>query len=224
MGEDNSILQVGGLSGLLAGLVMVIFMIVVVAAGGAATAEDTLIIAQELRAPFVILHIGTLIGFLLPGFLFLALRRILTDAGPARALLGAAFGVSGALIFAANWAIVVTSFPALSDLHAAPGADQPMIVIAAEVVEQITHSFQFLGVLLIGLAFVSFGWGMVTHPTLPNGYGWGSAILGGIAGAHGLLAFSGDDITLAAVAFLGVAALFLVLGWKVYSLSRATVR
>ena len=103
----------------------------------------------------------------------------------------------------------------LSDLWAAPpAAEQPVIVIAAEVVEQITHSFQFLAFLLIGLAFVSFGWVLLTRPGVPKGYGWVSVV-------QGLVAFLGDDITLTLGGFLGTPALFLLLGWKVYSLSRA---
>ena len=226
MGEDKSVLQMGGLAGLLAVVLYIVGVGLVISFGGPATAEETLVRIQELRAVFVLLTVVAIIGSLLMVALFLALHGFLRNAGPARALLGGAFGISGALVLAANYAIGLTAFPVLSDLHAAaPAAEQTIIVIAAEVVEQITHAFQFLGILLIGLAFASFGWGLLAHQEVSKGYGWASVVFGVIAAVSALMAFvfAGADVSTisSSIGFLAIIALFLFLGWKIYRMARA---
>ncbi len=222
MGEYRGLLRIGGLGALPAGILWVFALILVGVLDLGQTAEEALLFAQEVGALYVIQPMVYLIAQLLTVPLFLGLHRVSRDAGPSRALVGVVLGVSGTLIYVANWAIVVTAFPVLSDLHAvAPPAEQTMIVYAAEVVEQITHAFQSLAQLLIGLAFISFGWVLLARHDIAMGYGWAGIVLGGIVALHALVSFSGFPFALILGGFGGMGVLFLLFGWKLYSLSRA---
>ena len=86
--------------------------------------------------------------------------------------------------------------------------------------EQIQHAFQFLGFLLIGLAFVSFGWGLLARHDIAKGYGWAGVVIGALVALHGLVAFSGFPFALTLGGFGGLGVLFLLFGWKAYRMSR----
>ena len=225
MGEDKSILQVGGLGGLLAGIVSITFLIGVALSGGAGTTEALLRKFQEIgRGYMLVVGLG-MVGFLLSVPLFLALHRASRRAGPATALVGGVLGVSGAFFAAANWAIVMAGFPVLSDLWAAaPDAQKEMVLIAAQAVELgVTHSLALFGGLLIGLAFASFGWSLLARSDA-RGYGWASLVLGLLVAvswvAVAALNETGMEVAFLAIGSIVTWALFFLLGWKVYSLSR----
>ena len=226
MGEEKSIVQMGGLGGLLAGIVLIISALLLGSSGGPGTTEEVLIRNSEVGRVFLLFPGVSLAAFLLSVPLFLALHRVSKRTGPAPALLGGVLGVSGALVMAANWALILVGAPFLADLHAAAtDADKPAILIAAQAWEQVTHGFQFFGGLLIGLAFASFGWALLARPDV-RGYGWASLVLGLLVAASWLIVVgiggeTGPVIAFLVIGFLAIIPLFLLLGWKVYSLSRA---
>ncbi len=229
MGEDKSILQIGGLGGLLAGVVYIIGTIIFLSLGGAGTTEEALTRMNDFGAAYLAFPALSMAAFLLSIPLFLALHRSTGSASPASAMLGVVLGASGALVAAANWAMVLIGLPVLSNLHAtATDIEKPMILFAAQAWEQITHAFQFFGGLLIGLAAMSFGWGLLAAQGGSRVYGWASVILGLLITASWVIAvgFSGTgiDVAFVGIGFLAIIPLFLLLGWKVYSLSRAAVR
>lgn len=226
MGEDKRILQIGGLGGLLAGIVLIVGSVVFVSVGGAGTTEESLTRMNEFGAAYLAFPALSLVAFLLSLPLFLALYRGTKSAGPAPAMLGVVLGASGALVVAANWAMILIGLPVLSQVHAtATDAERSMILFAAQAWEQITHAFQFFGGLLIGLAATSFGWGMLASHGGSRVYGWASAILGLLITASWVLAagFSGTgiDVAFVGIGLLATIPLFLLLGWRVYSLSRS---
>ena len=132
VGEYKSLLRVGGLGALPAGILWVIAAILFGVLGLALPVLETLLFVQASRIEFMIQNMMLLIAQLLTVLLFLGLHRVSRDAGPSRALVGVVVGVSGTLIYVANVAIGVTAWPVFADLHAvAPPAEQTMIVFAA---------------------------------------------------------------------------------------------
>ena len=121
--------------------------------------------------------------------------------------------------------MIMTVFPFLSDLYAAaPAAEQQIILVAGHLFEQTTHAFQLIGGLLLGLSFASFGWVLLARPDVSKGYGWASVVLGlfGIVTIFisVLSGGVGAGFAIGAIGSIGGIALLLLLGWKVYSLSR----
>ena len=227
MGEEKSVLQLGGVGGLLAGIALLIFLILIGLTGGAGNTEALLGKFQEFGRAYVLVPGLGMIAFLLSVPLFLALRRASRIAGPATALLGGFLGVSGALFTAASWAITMAGLSVLSDLWAVAAAPQKeTILIVAQAVELgITHTLTAFGVLLIGLAFASFGWALNARPDVSKGYGWASVVLGLLVAVSMFIALGLNETGLEGP-FVGIGlfvtiALFLLLGWKVYTLSRS---
>ena len=227
MGEEKSTLRLGGMSGLLAGIVLILFPIGIALSGGGGPTEALLRKFQDIgRGYMLVVGLG-MAGFLLSMPLFLALNRASKKTGPATALVGVVLGVSGALSAAASWAITMAGFPVLSDLWvAAADPQKEMVLIAAQAIELgITHPLQLFGSLLIGLAFTAFGWALLTRPDVAKGYGWASLVLGLLVAVSSLvtagLSETGREGPFLIIGLFVMIALFLLLGWKVYSLSRA---
>ncbi len=230
MGEDKGVLLLGGLAGILGFVLLIVYFAIVaywstvgVVLGG--PAENRLPEIQEVRIAHPPVTSLALAANLLWIPFFLALYRLLTKAGPARALLGGAFGVLGALAIAANWVMIMVVFPYLSDrLATSPAAEAPIVLIAADTVIELTHSLQGLGLLLQGLAFASLGWALMARPDIRKGYGWVSVVLGLVVAMSGfVLALTGgrgigQGFLIGSVAIF---VLFPLLGWKLYSLSRS---
>lgn len=222
MGEEKRILQIGGLAAMPAGIIWIIGAIGVAFLNVALTAEETVRLGTDIYAVVVYPGMAFLVALLLALLLFLALHRVSKGAGAARATLGATLGVSGSLLFVVSFAIGGQAWPVLADLYAgAPPEEQAIIVIAGEVVQQIDHALQLVGFLLIGLAFISFGWVLRARPDISQGYGWAGVIIGGLVALTGLVGLSGFPSALLVGGFGGTGVLFLLFGWKVYSLSRA---
>lgn len=229
MGEEKSILRMGGLGGILSIILLIAYFAIVAywssigsMLGG--PAENRLPTIQEVRMAFPPVTSLALAATLLWIPFFFALYRLLTKVGPARALLGGTFGVLGAFLYATAWVVIMVVIPYLSDRHAAAtAAETPMVLIAANTVIELTHSLQDLGILLVGLAFASLGWAMLVRPDIRKGYGWASLALGLVVAVSGfVLALTGGRGIGQGFGIGGIAmfALFALLGWKVYSLSR----
>lgn len=175
MGEEKRFLQLGGLGGLLAGILPIVSLLLAVSLGftGPGSTEELLRRFQDFGRAYLIFPGLSLAASLFAVTLFLALHRVSKTVSPVTAVVGAALGTSGALFAAANWGIIIIGGPFLADLHAAAtGADRTTILIAAQAWEQVPHGFQFFGGLLIGLAFVSFGWALRARTDVQGGFGW----------------------------------------------------
>jgi len=112
----------------------------------------------------------------------------------------------------------------ISDLYHAPGAtteDRATLILMLQATEGIFDALFGVGLLLVPIGFVALGVAMLRVPAFGKGFGGVSVALGvvGVLAATVLLV---DPLSPSA--FVGVLALIvfhLVLGWKVYSLSRS---
>jgi hypothetical protein len=112
----------------------------------------------------------------------------------------------------------------ISDLYHAPGTapeDRATLILMWQAIEGIFDALFGVGLLLVPIGFIALGVAMLGAPAFGTGFGGISVVLGavGVVAATVLLV---DPLSPSV--FVGVLSLIvfhLVLGWKVYSLSRA---
>jgi hypothetical protein len=154
---------------------------------------------------------------------FLALYRALRGTSLAPALFGSVIGIVGLGVLAAGALPHVASAP-ISDLYHAPGAtpqDQATLVLLWQATQGIFDALFGVGLLLVPIGLIAFGVAMLGGAAFGKGYGGVSVVLGmvGVVAASVLLV---DPLSPSA--FVGVLSLIvfhLILGWRLYSLSRA---
>ena len=223
--EERSVLRLGGLAGILGGIIFILVFVVVIAFVGPEPAEPKGEVMRfpDIRAARTVEDSLYLVVLILWVAHFLALYRALRGTSLAPALFGSVLGIVGLGVLAAGALPHVATAP-ISDLYHAPGAtseDQAALVLMWQATEGIFDAFFGVGLLLVPIGFVALGVAMLGTPAFGKGFGGVSVVLGavGVVAASILLV---DPLSPSA--FVGILALIvfhLVLGWKLYSLSRA---
>jgi hypothetical protein len=225
MDEEKSVLRWGGLAGILGGIIFIVVFVVVIAFVGAdpAEPEGEVLRFPEIRAARTVEDGLYLVVLVLWVTHFLALYRALRGMSLAPALFGSVLGIVGLGVLAAGALPYVASIP-ISDLYHAPGGspqEHVTLVLMWQATEGIFDALFGVGLLLVPIGFIALGVAMLGTPTFGKGFGGVSVALGvvGVVAASVLLV---DPLSPSA--FVGVLALIvfhLVLGWNIYSLSRA---
>ncbi len=218
MGEvDRSVLRVGGLAGVLAGVFVVLGLITFVLASSPPPGdfEQTLATFPEDR----ILVTVAIDLFLVSSLLFLAFLAALYGSlkEPSRvfARLGLGSGVIALVLLIVALGGFLFANDAFSGLYeAAAASDRPVVVATFGAVSSLLQAGNSAGFLFAGLAFVAFGLAMRGSRDFGEGLAWLSVVLGIIIVLLILL-------VLGLVGVIAVAVFALVFGWKVYSRSRA---
>src|SRR5215218_735314 len=219
--EEKSVLRWGGLAGILGGIV---FVVVIAFVGPEPVEpEGEVMRFPDIRAARTVEDSLYLVVLILWVTHFLALYRALRETSLAPALFGSVLGIVGLGVLAAGALPHVATAP-ISDLYHAPGAtpeDQATLVLMWQATQGIFDALFGVGLLLVPIGFVALGVAMLGAPTFGKGFGAVSVVLGvvGVLAASVLLV---DPLSPSA--FVGVLALIvfhLVVGWKVYNLSRA---
>ena len=225
MEEEKSVLRWGGLAGILGGIIfIVVFIIVIVFVGPEpAEPEGELMRFPDIRAARTVENSLYLVVLILWVAHFLALYRALRGTSLAPALFGNVLSIVGLGVLTAGALPHVATAP-ISELYHAPGAttdDRAALVLMWQVTEGIFDALFGVGLVLVPISFIAIGVAMLGSPAFGKGFGGLSVVLGVI----GLVAASILVVDpLSPSAFVGVLALIifhLVLGWKVYSVSRA---
>jgi hypothetical protein len=224
MDEEKGVLRWGGLAGILGGIIFILVFVVVIVFVGAdpAQPEGEVIRFPEIRAARMLENSLYLVVLILWIAHFLALYRALRRTSLAPALFGSIVGIVGLGVLAAGALPHVATAP-ISDLYHAPGAtpeDQATLVLLWQATEGIFDALFGVGLLVVPIGLITLGVAMLGAPAFGKGSGGISVVLGviGVVAATVLLV---DPLS--PIAFVGVLALIvfnLVLGWKVYSLSR----
>jgi hypothetical protein len=223
--EEKSVLRWGGLAGILGGIIFIVVFVIVIVFVGAdpAEPEGEVMRFPEIRAARTVENSLYLVVLILWIAHFLALYRALRGTSLAPALFGSVLGIVGLGVLAAGALPHVAQAP-ISNLYHAPGAtteDQATLVLLWQATEGIFDALFGVGLLLVPIGFIALGVAMLEAPAFGKGFGGVSGVLGvvGVVAASVLLV---DPLS--ASAFVGVLALIvfhLVLGWRLYSLSRA---
>jgi hypothetical protein len=224
MEEEQSVLRWGGLAGILGGITFILVFVVVIAFVGAdpAQPEREVMRFPDIRAVRTVEDSLYLVVLILWVAHFLALYRALRETSLAPALFGSVIGIVGLGVLAAGALPHVASVP-ISELYHAPGAtpeDRATLVLLWQATEGIFDALFGVGLLLVPMGFAAVGVAMLGSPAFGKGFGRLSVALGvaGVVAASVLLV---DPLSPSA--FVGVLSLIifhLVLGWKLYSLSR----
>ena len=223
--EDKSVLRWGGLAGILGGIVFILVFVVVIAFVGAEPAqpEGEVMRFPDIRAARTVEDGLYLVVLILWVAHFLALYRALREASLAPALFGSVLGIVGLGVLAAG-ALPHVAQASISDLYHAPGAspeDQAALVLMWQASQGIFDALFGVGLLLVPIGFVALGVAMLGAPAFGRGSG-GVSVVVGVVGVVAASILVVDPLSPSA--FVGVLALIvfhIVLGWKLYSLSRA---
>ena len=225
MEEEKSLLRWGGLAGILGGIIFIlVFIIVIVFVGeDPAEPEGAVMRFPDIRAGRTVEDSLYLVVLILWVTHFLALYRALRGTSLAPALFGSVLGIVGLGVLAAGALPHVAQAP-ISDLYHAPGAtteDRATLGLLWQATQGIFDALFGVGLLLMPIGVIALGVAMLRVPAFGKGFGRVSVVLGavGVVAATVLLV---DPLSPSA--FVGVLSLIvyhLVVGWKVYSLSRA---
>jgi hypothetical protein len=222
--EEKSVLRWGGLAGIVGGiLLVVVFVIVGVFVGApAAGPAETIMQFPDVRAAHIVEEVLWLGVLALWAIHFLALYRALRGTSPAPALFGSALGIMGLVVLAADALRQVARTP-LSDLYHAPGAtaaDQATLVLVWQATGGMLDMLLSAGLFLLTIGVIALGAAMLGAPAFGKGLGCMTVTIGVVGLVATTVYLVDPPSPVAAAGVLGLLVFHLVLGWKVYSLSR----
>jgi hypothetical protein len=165
-----------------------------------------------------------LVALILEVMLFLALYRALRRTSLAPALFGSVLGILGLAVFMVGSLPHVAHAP-LSDLYHAPGAtpvDQVTLALMWQATWGIFDAMLYVGFFVVPIGLLALGIAMLGTPTFGKGFGWMSGVLGVVGLVAAVLQMVDPSSMIGAGSYFACLIFYLVLGWKVYSLSRAS--
>jgi hypothetical protein len=225
MEEEKSVLRWGGLAGILGGIIFILVFVIVIVFVGPDFVEPGGWVMRfpDIRAARTVENSLYLVTLILWVTHFLALYRALRGKSLAPALFGSVLGILGLVVLAAGALPHVAQAP-ISDLYHAPGAtpeNQATLVLLWQATQGIFDTLLIVGLTLLPIGLIALGMAMLGAPAFGKGFGGVSLVLGvvGVVAASVLLV---DPLSpIAVVGVLALIVFHLVLGWKVYRLSRA---
>jgi hypothetical protein len=223
--QEKSVLRWGGLAGILGAIIFIlVFVIVIVFVGpDLAELEGWIMRFPDIRAARTVENSLYLVTLILWVTHFLAWYRALRGKSLAPALFGSVLGILGLGVLAAGALPHVATVP-LSDLYHAPGAtpeDQATLVLLWQATQGIFDALLIVGLVFLPVSLIALGVAMLGDPVFGKGFGGVSVVLG-VAGVVAATVLLVDPLSpIAVVGVLALIIFHLVLGWKVYSLSRA---
>lgn len=223
--EERRVLRWGGLAGILGGLTFILVFVIVGVFVGAEPAEPAgaIIRFPDIRVARSFENGLYLVVLILWVAHFIALYRALRGTSLAPALFGSALGILGLAVLAVG-ALPHAANLALSNLYHAPGAtpeSQATLALVWQGTQGVLNGQLVTGLVVLPFSLVALGMAMLRAPSFGKAYGLAGVALG-IVGGGAAVALLVDPASFIAV--IGVFALIvfhLVVGWKVYRLSRA---
>ena len=232
MSEEKSVLRSGGLAGILGGVVSILSAVVGLAfwppppvgpCGAPCFVDESVANFPAAKAHTTVGYAAYFSALILLLFLFLALYRALRGSSHAPALFGSVVGIVGLTMLIAG-GFPSVAFAHLSDLYHAPGAipqDQATLVLISQGVQAIFNETDTVAGILLGIAFILLGGAMLRSPHFGRAFGGASLVLG-LVGLVGVFVISiGQDNPNDYAFVIFVTVLPVLLGWKLYSLSRS---
>jgi hypothetical protein len=228
MVQEKSVLRWGGLAGMLGGILLILTWVVILA--GPVGMEDPADLAgwvtrfPDIRVARVVENGIYLVALILEVMLFLALYRALRRTSLAPALFGSVLGILGLAVFMVGSLPHVAHAP-LSDLYHAPGAtpvDQATLALIWQATWGIFDAMLYVGFFVVPIGLLALGIAMLGTPTFGKVFGWMSVVLGVVGLVAAILQMVDPSSMIGAGSYFACLIFYLVLGWKVYSLSRAS--
>ena len=113
----------------------------------------------------------------------------------------------------------------LSDLYHAPGAtpaDQATLALLWQAIRGINDSMLYVGFFVVPIALILLGVAMLGAPAFGKGFGGVSVVLGVLGLIAAVLQMVDPASMIGAGSYFACLVFYLVMGWKLYSLSRAS--
>ncbi len=228
MDNEKSVLRWGGLAGMLGGILLILTWVVILA--GPVGMEDPADLAgfvtrfPDIRAARIVENGIYLVALILGVTLFLALYRALRRTSLAPALFGSVLGILGLVVLMAGTVPHIAHAP-LSDLYHAPGAtpvDQATLALLWQATWGIFDAMLAVGFFVVPIGLIALGVAMLGAPAFGKGFGWVSVALGVVGVVAAVLFMVDPSSMIGAGSYFAIIIFYLVLGWKVYSVSRAS--
>jgi hypothetical protein len=222
--QERSVLRWGGLAGILGGLVFILVFVIVGVFVGADPAEPagSVIRFPAVRAARTVENGLYAVVLILWVIHFLALYRALRWTRLAPALFGSVLSIVGLAVLAAG-ALPHVATARISDLYHAAGAtptDQATLVLLWKATEGLFDASLVAGLVFLPIGLIALGVAMLQAPAFGKGFGGVSLVLG-VVGVVAAIVLLVDPLSpIAVFGFLSLIVFHLVLGWKVFSLSR----
>lgn len=228
MEQEKSVLRWGGLAGMLGGILFILVWIIV--GVGPVGMEEPADLAEwvtrfpDIQAARVVENVIYLVGLILEVLLFLALYRALRKTSLAPALFGSVLGILGLVAMVVSATPHVAHAP-LSDLYHAPGAtpeDQATIALLWQATWGIFDAMLYVGFFVVPPGIIALGVAMLGAPAFGKGLGRMSVVLGVLGLVAAVLQMVDPSSMIGAGSYFACLIFYFVLGYKVYSLSRAS--
>jgi hypothetical protein len=223
--QEKSVLRWGGLAGILGGILFIVVWAIVgfgpVGLEPVEPAEEVMRF-PEIRTARIVengLYLTVLVLWVIH---FLALYRALRGTSLAPALFGSALGILGLVMLVAGALPHVATDP-ISDFYHAPGAtagDQATLDFLWQATMGIIEMLLVTGLVILPTGLIALGVAMFGAPAFGKAFGGVSVVLGVLGGAAGVVVLIGPGSLIAGVGVFALIIFHLVLGWKVYSLSK----
>lgn len=226
LAQEKSVLRWGGLSGMLGVLFLILVWVVV----GVFVPPDPADLAglvtrfPDIQAARVVENGMYLLALVMEIPLFLALYRALRKTSLAPALFGSVLGIVGLVVMVASATPHVAHAP-LYDLYRAPGAtpaDQATLTLLWQAIWGINDSMLYVGFFVVPIGLILLGAAMFGAPSFGKGFGWVSVVLGVLGLAAAVLQMVDPASMIGAGSYFACLIFYVVSGWKLYSLSRAS--
>ena len=177
---EKRLLQIGGISGVLAGVLQSTqFLAPLLGVSAEFGSEVELRRILEGSSVLIGLLAQQFVQFLLFIPLFLALYRLLRGANVGYALLGSVAGVIGATLAVLAVSFEMTSYFFAELYNRAAPADKKIVVAVSEGISQaVTGGFFVALSIFLGVALLATGAAMLGGSSLRKWYGWMSIIFG----------------------------------------------
>jgi hypothetical protein len=178
----------------------------------------------NIKAARVVENLIYLVALIIEVALFLALYRALRKTNLAPALFGSVLGILGLAIFMVGALPHIAHAP-LSGLYHIPGAtpeDQAALALMWQATWGIFDAILFVGFFVVPIGLITLGVAMFGTSAFGKGFGWLSVMLGVVGLVAAVLQMVDPSSMIGAGSYFACLIFYLVLGWKVYSLSRAS--
>jgi hypothetical protein len=225
--EEKSVLLWGGVSGILGSIIFVLSFIFVGVVIGLKPAEPAGWVIQfpDIMGARIIENSLFLAVLILWVFHMLALYYALRGSGHAPRLFGSALAMLGLGVLAAEALQHIAQVPIASLYHAAGVTpdEQTTLVFLWQTTQGILDAMFITGLVLLPPSLILLGMAMLRTPTFGKGFGGMSMALGA-AGliAAGLLVVEPKSVPGAVTGIFVLVGFNLILGWKVFRLSRVS--
>ena len=221
MAQEKSVLQLGGLAGVLGSILFILVFVIVGVFVGMEFVE--VMRFPDVRTARIVENSLYLVVIILWVVHFLALYRALRETSLAPALFGSVLGILGLVMLAADSLHHIWQTP-ISDLYHASGATleaQATLVLLWQATHGIFNALLVTGLVLLPIGVTALGVGMLGTPAFGKGVGGVSVVIGILGVVAGIVLLIDPGSSIAVVIVLSLIVFHIAVGWKVYRLSRA---